>query len=194
MKLSLADEKNALRKRALAARDALSMEGRIESSVALVSIAAANIEIEPGQIVAGYHPIRSELDPRPLMAELATLGARLCLPVVMGETSMEFRDLVRGAPMVASGFGTIGPDDDAQVVDPDHILLPLSAFDRQGNRLGYGAGFYDRAIAALEGRGMKTRLWGLSFAVQEADNVPRGEHDRVLHGIATETEWIPVSP
>lgn len=192
--MSISDEKAALRKRALAERDALSMEARIEGSVALAGIGAANIEIEPGQIVAGYHPIRSELDPRPLMAELATLGARLCLPVVTGETSMEFRDLVRGAPMVASGFGTIGPDEEAAVVDPDHILLPLSAFDRLGNRLGYGAGFYDRAIAALEIRGVKTRLWGLAFAAQEAHNIPQGEHDRVLHGIATETEWIPVSP
>ncbi|MEN0040688.1 MAG: 5-formyltetrahydrofolate cyclo-ligase [Pseudomonadota bacterium] len=191
--MSVAEQKAALRKRSLAARDALSMETRIEASVALAGVAAQHIAIEPGQMIAGYHPIRSELDPRPLMAELATLGARLCLPVVTGETSMEFRELVRGAPMVASGFGTIGPDEDAAVVDPDHILLPLSTFDRQGNRLGYGAGFYDRAIADLEGRGMKTRLWGVAFAVQEADNVPQGEHDRVLHGIITETEWIPVS-
>ena len=194
MKLSLAAEKNALRKQTLAARDAISMEKRIEAAVALANLATPPIDIQPGQFVAGYHPIRSELDPRPLRAELATLGARLCLPVVTGETSMEFRELVRGAPMVASGFGTIGPDEDAAVVDPDHILLPLSAFDRQGNRLGYGAGFYDRAIAALEGRGVKTRLWGVAFAAQEADTVPRGEHDRVLHGIAAETEWIPVSP
>ena len=67
-----------------------------------------------------------EIDTRPLMAALAMRGATLCLPVVLNKTTIEFRELVRTAPLVDSGFGTVGPGEDATVLDPQILIVPLS--------------------------------------------------------------------
>ena len=65
---------------------------------------------------------------------------------------------------------------------PAFILVPLLAFDSQGNRLGYGAGYYDRTFATLPNA---FRL-GCAFAAQEFDEIPTGPNDAKLHAIATE--------
>ncbi|MEM9733977.1 MAG: 5-formyltetrahydrofolate cyclo-ligase [Pseudomonadota bacterium] len=193
MTLSPTDEKVALRRDKLKLRNRLSEEVRIAAAFDLADRAKALFEDDfmPGTIVAGYHPIRSELDPRPLMAVLADLGALLCLPVVTGETSMEFRELVRGGTLTDSGFGTIGPDETAAVLDPEMLLMPLSVFDVTGGRIGYGAGFYDRAIEKLEIKGQTPTLIGIAFDEQEANRVPMEAHDRRLTTILTATRTIP---
>lgn len=183
--------KSSLRKATLARRNAMALDRRIEGSLvasdhALSSPWFSSDAFMPGTVVAGYHPINSEMDPRPLMAELASLGARLCLPVVTGKTSMEFRELVRGAPMEDSGFGTIGPDKSAQIVDPDVLLMPLACYDDKGGRVGYGAGFYDRAIAELKSLDHAPLLLGMAFSCQRVESVPVEPHDQPLAAIFTE--------
>ena len=143
----------------------------------------------PGTVVSGFLPIRSEIDPRPLLAELARRGARLCLPVVTSKTELQFREMVRGAPLVESAFGTIGPDENAAVLDPQVLLMPLSVFDKHGGRIGYGGGFYDRAIEKLLTKGMEVHLLGMGFSIQEVAEVPMEKHDQFLHGIITENEF-----
>ncbi len=177
--------KQQLRAQALRRRDAMDPIERVEASLALAS-QAASIAIEPGGIVAGYMPIRSEIDPRPLMHVLAEHGARLCSPATIDRTTIVFRELVRDAALVQTGFGTVGPGPEAAVVQPDLILLPLAAFDPLGNRLGYGAGHYDRAIAALHEAGRRPRLIGLAFAAQEIAAIPAGPHDVRLDAVLTE--------
>jgi 5-formyltetrahydrofolate cyclo-ligase len=117
--------------------------------------AAEAIAFDPGSVIAGYLPIRSEPDLRPLLARLRARGARLCLPVVLDRQTIAFRAFEREAALVDTGFGTSGPGPEAEVLDPDLLLMPLSAFDPGGNRLGYGAGHYDRAIARLRAKGKK---------------------------------------
>ncbi|MEL6505450.1 MAG: 5-formyltetrahydrofolate cyclo-ligase [Pseudomonadota bacterium] len=192
MTLSSTDQKAALRREKLKLRNGLAEEIRIAAAFDLADRAKAVFEDDfmPGTIVAGYHPIRSELDPRPLMAVLADLGARLCLPVVTGETTMEFRELLRGGTLSDSGFGTIGPDETAAVMDPEVLLMPLSVFDAKGGRIGYGAGFYDRAIEKLENKGQEPTLIGIAFDEQQADFVPMERHDRRLGTILTPTRTI----
>ena len=190
--------KAALRNETLKQRNALDEGMRIEHSLAAADhgerIPAFAPDIfTPGTIVAGFHPIRSEIDPRPLMAQISKLGGSLCLPVVVDKETIVFRELIQGAPLVKCGFGTIGPDENAQVLDPDLLLMPLSVFDRQGGRIGYGAGHYDRAIERLENIGKKPILIGLAFHLQETKIVPVETHDRQLDGILTETGYIPVS-
>ena len=90
---------------------------------------------------------------RPLMFALREQGARLCLPAILDKHTIVFRELVRGAPMVDMGFGTVGPHEEAEVLDPAIMLVPLAAFDARGHRIGYGAGYYDRAIARLHDKG-----------------------------------------
>ncbi|KJS15819.1 MAG: 5-formyltetrahydrofolate cyclo-ligase [Hoeflea sp. BRH_c9] len=179
------DSKASLRARMLAQRDALAADRRIEMSLAMAEIAEA-ISFDPGAAIAGYLPIRSEPDLRPLMARLRERGARLCLPVVLDRETIVFRDFVRGAELAKTGFGTTGPGPDAEVLDPDILLMPLAAFDAKGNRLGYGAGHYDRAIARLRGKGLSPRLIGAAFSFQETDAVPAEAHDVPLTMILTE--------
>lgn len=186
--------KHALRQEVLSRRDGLDPHRRIEGSLAAATHAkdcrALGSALEPGTIVSGFLPIRSEIDARPLMAALAERGARLCVPVVLDKMTIEFRELVRGAPLVESGFGTVGPGADAAVVDPHVMLVPLAAFDRAGGRMGYGAGHYDRAIARLCEKGRTPTLIGLAFALQEVQAVPMEAHDRRLHGILTDEGCI----
>src|SRR5262245_3646146 len=180
------EAKKALRKEALARRDALEPHHRIEASLAVAERVDA-ISVAPGQIVSGFWPIRSEVDVRPLMFALREHGARLALPVVTDRTTIVFRELVRSAALVESGFGTAGPGPDAAILDPDIVLVPLAAFDRRGHRIGYGAGHYDRAIARLHDKGMQPRLIGVAFDCQEVALVPNQWHDVMLSAILTES-------
>ena len=178
--------KTELRRQALAARDAMDAERRIEASLEIGAIGAREIDVPTGAIVSGFWPIRSEVDVRPLMFSLRQKGARLCLPAVRDKTTIVFRELVRGAAMVDTGFGTAGPGPDAETVDPLVMLVPLAAFDRAGHRIGYGAGHYDRAIARLHEKGIEPRLIGVAFDVQEVERVPCQSHDIALSAILTE--------
>ncbi|MEM1039579.1 MAG: 5-formyltetrahydrofolate cyclo-ligase [Pseudomonadota bacterium] len=192
---SQSQNKAVLRKESLARRDAIAVDTRIEASLLAgeAGLTAPLLEDVGGKVVAGYHPIRSEMDPRPLMFALAARGARLCLPVVMDKTTIVFRELMRGAPLVDCGFGTVGPGEDAATLDPDLLLMPLSVFDAHGGRIGYGAGHYDRAIANLLAKGKTPVLIGMAFSTQEAQTVPTEAHDQPLNGIITEDGYRAVT-
>jgi len=179
----LADDKRHIRKAALARRAALSETARIEASLEIADHVDA-LALPPGAEVAGFWPIRDEVDPRPLLDRLRQLGHPLSLPVV-ANPHLVFRRLERGAEMVDAGFGTIAPGPDMPEVDPHVLLMPLAAFDGSGGRIGYGKGHYDTAIAALEKREPVVRI-GVAFAVQEVDHVPLEAHDMRMHGIVTE--------
>ncbi len=143
------ERKKAIRAERLALRDAMGAEARANASAAMLAQGGEAIAFLPGEVVAGFWPIRSEADIRPLMARLGARGARLCLPVVLDRETIVFREFAEGVPVVSTGFGTTGPGPEAAVLDPDLLLVPLSAFDAAGNRIGYGAGHYDRAIDRL---------------------------------------------
>ena len=181
------DLKHALRLEALARRDALDPRTRIDAALTIAETGAAAIGAVPGDVVSGFLPIRSEMDTRPLMAALAERGARLCVPAILDRTTIVFRELVRGAPVVDTGFGTVGPAADAAVLDPTIMLVPLAAFDARGHRVGYGAGHYDRAIARLHARGLFPRLVGIAFDCQEVEQVPEEAHDVPLLAVLTES-------
>ena len=181
------EQKAAIRNERLALRDAMTPETRIEGSLAMVELAGDRIAFDPGTVISGFWPIRSEADIRPLMAHLRSRGARLCLPVVLDRETIVFRELVVGAPVVKTGFGTTGPGPEASVLDPDILLVPLSAFDRTGHRIGYGAGHYDRAIDRLKAKGRVPKLIGIAFDCQEVASVPAEPHDVPLDGILTES-------
>ncbi len=179
--------KAAIRNERLALRDAMTPEARIEGSLAMVEHAGERIDFEPGMVISGFWPIRSEADIRPLLAHLRLRGARLCLPVVLDRETIVFRELVVGAEVVKTGFGTTGPGPEAAVLDPDILLVPLSAFDIAGHRIGYGAGHYDRAIDRLKAKGRTPKLIGIAFDCQEVASVPAEPHDVALDAILTES-------
>jgi 5-formyltetrahydrofolate cyclo-ligase len=182
---TLMDSKASIRAAVLARRDALALDERIEMSLAMAEV-AEQLPFDPGTVIAGYLPIRSEPDLRPLLARFRERGARLCLPVVLDRETIVFRDFVRGADLVNTGFGTSGPGADAEALDPDVLMMPLSSFDALGNRLGYGAGHYDRAIAGLRAKGKSPLLIGTAFSIQETGMLPVQDHDVPLDMILTE--------
>ena len=179
--------KTRIRTERLALRDQMAASERLELSLRMAELAGDRILLEPGEVVSGFMPIRSEADIRPLMARLRERGARLCLPVVLDRETIVFRELVPEAELVNTGFGTLGPGPDAAVLDPDLLLVPLSAFDGEGNRIGYGAGHYDRAIARLRQKGRHPRLIGIAFDCQEVAEVPAEAHDVRLEAVLTES-------
>lgn len=188
-------EKARLRAEALSRRDAMDETARIEASLALSAHLEAELSFPAGTVVSGFLPIRSEVDLRPLMMALADRGARLCVPAIV-DGALQFRRLLRGAPLVPQGFGTYAPGPEAEVVDPEIMLVPLAAFDRHCRRIGYGRGYYDRAIGRLHAKGVRPLLAGVAFAVQELDAVPTEPHDRTLDFVATEHGIVqpPVAP
>jgi 5-formyltetrahydrofolate cyclo-ligase len=180
-------EKATLRATALAARDALSAEERAAAALA-IALRGLPFAIAAGSIVSGYSPIRSEIDPVPLMRALAEKGARLALPAVMARgKSLAFRAWSAGDRLMLGPLGILEPSPAAAELIPDIMLVPLAAFDRAGHRIGYGAGHYDYTLAHL--RKMKPiAAIGVGFAVQEIEAVPALPHDVALDYVLTETQ------
>jgi 5-formyltetrahydrofolate cyclo-ligase len=181
--------KNNLRAAALAARDALNHEHRAAAAQAIAT-RGLPIEIEHGAVVAGYSPIRSEFDPTPLMRKLASLGARLALPVISArDAPLQFHAWTLSEKLQRGPLGILEPSPEAAEITPDILLVPLAAFDRSGHRIGYGAGHYDRTLAQL--RALKKIIAiGLAFAAQEIPGVSASAHDARLDLVLTENETI----
>jgi 5-formyltetrahydrofolate cyclo-ligase len=179
--------KAELRTAALAERDALSGEQRAAAAQALAE-RGLPFEITAGSIVSGYSPIRSEIDPVPLMRALAAQGARLALPAVMARgKSLAFRAWSPSDRLMLGPLGILEPSPAAAELIPDIMLVPLAAFDRLGHRIGYGAGHYDYTLAHL--RKVKAiAAIGLAFAAQEIEAVPALSHDVALDYVLTETQ------
>lgn len=176
--------KSVLRAAAHQKRKAFHPSLRAEAAKAAMSHFLEAVPLEKSEVVAGYWPIRDEMDVMSLIARLMDSGQPVCLPVVLGdELPLEMRMWQEGAPLYEAGYGTLAPPDDAPRAEPDVILMPLLGFDRRGTRLGYGGGYYDRTLAKLKKR---PRLIGFAFALQEIDLIPREPHDVPLDVIVTE--------
>jgi 5-formyltetrahydrofolate cyclo-ligase len=182
-------DKATLRATALAHRDTLSGEYRAAAAQTL-ALRVLPIPITPGTVVAGYAPIRSEIDPAPLMQKLAAQGAQLALPVISArDQPLKFRAWSTGDTLQRGPLGILEPSPEAAEIVPDILLVPLAAFDRSGHRIGYGAGYYDRTLAPLRASKKITAL-GLGFATQEIPVVVASAHDARLDLVLTEDEII----
>ncbi|MFH6785780.1 MULTISPECIES: 5-formyltetrahydrofolate cyclo-ligase [Methylobacterium] len=181
-------DKATLRKAALARRDGLAVEARAAASRRIAEIVLDLPEIAAAEVVSAYWPIRSEVDVRPLLTALRARGQAVALPQVTPD-GLVFRLAAEGDSLAAGGFGLSEPGPGAPVVDPRALLVPLAAFDRRGHRIGYGKGYYDRALARLDAPARALAI-GIAFSAQEIPRVPDGPHDRPLDGIVTEAGLI----
>lgn len=137
-----------------------------------------------GKVLAGYMPMRTEIDCLPAMAAHA---GPVGVPVILAAaTPLKFRAWSPAAAMVAGDFGALIPET-GDWVEPDVLIVPLLAFDRRGYRLGYGGGFYDRTLDGLRARKAVTAI-GFAFAAQEVDEAPIEPTDQVLDLIVTEKD------
>jgi 5-formyltetrahydrofolate cyclo-ligase len=179
--------KASLRAAALAKRDALSDKQRAAAAQAIAA-RGLPVDIPPGIVVSGYAPIRSEIDPAPLMRMLAAKGARLALPAVTARgKSLVFRAWSPDDRLLLGPLGILEPSPAATELIPDIMLVPLAAFDRRGHRIGYGAGHYDHTLAHLRKVKAITAI-GIAFAAQEIGSVPALAHDVALDYVLTETQ------
>jgi len=185
------EDKETLRRNALSAR---AMMAHATGPVAAQRLSARVMELLerlPGRIVAGYMPVRHEIDVRPLMERIAQSGRILVLPVVKRRNApLVFREWAPGRPLREGEFGVPVPFPDSPEHRPDILLVPLAAFDREGFRLGYGGGYYDRTLAALRAGGEAVTAVGVAYSGQEVDRVPREETDQPLDWIVTDRQTI----
>lgn len=172
-------DKPALRAKLRANRDLFAAA----STDAIVAPEAFVARLQPGQTVATYFPVGSEADPSQLAAAAAQAGCRLALPFVVDRaTPIRFLAWNTAAPLVDGPYNLRQPPGDAEEIAPDIILTPLLGFDRRLNRLGQGAGHYDRAFARFEA------AWrvGVAWSVQELPAIPADIWDVPLHALITE--------
>ena len=141
-----------------------------------------------GLALAGYMPIRTEVDPVPVMAAMAAWGP-VCVPVIKARGQpLEFHRWEPGCEMIEGAFGAYVPAK-AEVIVPQVLIVPLVAFDRKGGRLGYGGGFYDRTLEGLRAGGEVTAI-GYAFAAQEAEDLPFEPTDQSLDAIVTDADVL----
>jgi 5-formyltetrahydrofolate cyclo-ligase len=183
------EQKAQLRRAGQARRDALPAEIR-KAAAEIIAARAFPLVIAPGMIASGFMPLKSEINPLPLMRKLTDAGARLTLPVVAGHGKpLIMRSWQWGGPLVPGVWGIREPPPTAPELQPDILLVPLLAFDRRGHRIGYGAGYYDLTIAQLRAKKPIAAV-GIAFAAQEVEIVPRTAFDAQLDLVLTESETI----
>jgi 5-formyltetrahydrofolate cyclo-ligase len=182
-------QKAELRRAGQARRDALPAAAR-QAAAEAIAARVFPLAIRPGMIVSGFMPLKSEINPLPLMRKLAEAGASLALPVVAGRGKpLSMRSWQWGEPLVPGVWGIREPGLGAPEVQPDILLVPLLAFDRSGHRIGYGAGYYDLTITQLRAQKPIAAV-GIAFAAQEIKTVPRTAFDARLDLVLTENETI----
>jgi 5-formyltetrahydrofolate cyclo-ligase len=190
---TIAAEKAALRRIMRARRAALVPEVRAVASLAVrdqLMAWLASMPVACEGMISGYWPIRDELDPRPAMQALAERGYRLSLPVSIGRGEpLAFRAWAPSEPLAPDIMGIEAPLPSAPAVTPALLLVPMLAFDPACRRLGYGAGFYDRTLAALRRAGATIAV-GLALSEQEVDRVPIGPDDAPLDAVVTANELL----
>jgi len=176
-------DKRALRARLRTVRDAFVAERprTITPPAAFLTL------LEPGLAVASYAPIGSEADPAPLALAALEAGCALALPYVTARAApLRFLAWHLDHDLAPGPFGLSQPLDHAEEVTPDIILTPLVGFDTALNRLGQGAGHYDRAFAATP----RAYRIGIAWSVQQVQALPADPWDVPLHAIITEQGWI----
>jgi 5-formyltetrahydrofolate cyclo-ligase len=139
------------------------------------------------KIVSGYVPMGSEASPLKIISNARSLHCDIVLPFISSKISpILFLEWQEDEELVSGPFGLRQPNQTNMILKPDIILVPLIAFDRNLNRLGQGAGHYDRALSVLD----NAIAIGIAWSVQEADCVPADPWDIPLDAVLTEKEWI----
>nr|WP_274705529.1 5-formyltetrahydrofolate cyclo-ligase [Salipiger pentaromativorans] len=180
----LAEAKQAARKAAFARRRAAHDADPGTGAGRLSELLAGH----RGVPVAGYMPIRTEIDPLPAMAEAAAYGP-VSVPVIEAQGQpLRFALWEPDMALVEGAFGARIPEA-PEFVTPEILIVPLVGFTRAGARLGYGGGFYDRTLAGLRRAGPVLAI-GFAYAAQEAEALPFDPNDQPLDLIVTEREVI----
>ncbi len=175
-----------MRERMLARRRELSPSVRDELSRAMSDRLLQLPEWHAARSVALFFSLAEEVATTALRRSAEDGGKRIFYPRCEARRSLAFVPIDHLTSWFDGPFGIQEPDGDSvPVSEIDLVVVPLVAFDRRGGRLGYGAGFYDRALAEYSGSKV-----GVAMGLQEASAVPQTETDVPLDLIVTDSEVI----
>ncbi|MBY6117230.1 5-formyltetrahydrofolate cyclo-ligase [Mameliella alba] len=181
---TLEDRKKAARKAAFARRKS-AFDTQAPGAAGKLSEVLAG---HRGVPLSGFLPIRTEIDPVPAMAEAAAHGP-VGVPVIMAKGQpLQFARWEPEMPLIEGAFGAMIPER-PEFFEPELLVVPLVAFSRDGGRLGYGGGFYDRTLELLRSK-RPTLAVGFAFGAQQDSDLPLEETDQPLDMIVTEAEVI----
>jgi 5-formyltetrahydrofolate cyclo-ligase len=184
--------KRALRREIIARRDALPERHRAAASVAITDRLAALPEYRAAGSAMAFWSFGSEVDTGPLIERLMAEGKTVALPRIEGSDVVPVA-FVPGDPTTETSFGALEPAG-GRVLDPaelDLVIVPGVAFDRSGDRVGYGAGYYDRFLRRTR---PEVPSVAIAFAIQVVPEVPAGRTDRRVDAIVTEAEVVRCRP
>jgi 5-formyltetrahydrofolate cyclo-ligase len=185
-----ATAKADLRRAALMRRKAVNAEARAAFAARLANEGLGLAESFQARGVSAFYPIGDEPDTLPLLATLAEHGFVTMLPVTVSRSApLDFRLWRPGDPKTLGAMKIPEPSSTAQRGAPDLLFTPLACFDRQGWRIGYGGGHYDRTLKALRAEGRALAV-GVAYESAECPALPHEPHDEPLDFVLTEDELI----
>ena len=135
-------------------------------------------------IVGGYFPVNYEIDCLNILKRLEKKKFRIALPIIKKNNSMEFYQYSFNDPLKINKYGIPEPIS-KRIINPDYLIVPLVAFDKNLYRLGYGGGYYDRYLEKAKKR-KKILSIGFAFSFQKFNRLPIGPFDQKLDVIITE--------
>jgi len=186
---SIAEAKQLLRGTTRARRDAIEPAERATRSSALLERATLFEGLATAAVVHTYVGVGSEVQTLPLIEQLLDHGVRVVCPRVAAGNHLEHREIRSTDELVESAIGLLEPDpnccSEVALATVDLVLVPGLAFTRNGYRLGYGSGYYDRLLAECD-----TTVVGIALAEQLLDALPREAHDRAVDVVITDSETI----
>ena len=137
-------------------------------------------------VIAGYYPSNYEVDILSFLSELSKKGFKIALPVIDSSSSMHFQSWIFKQPLYVSQFGILEPKNSSKKINPDVIMVPLVAFDKNLNRIGYGKGYYDRSLKKIKNVKNKSITIGVAYSFQKYSKIPVQKHDFKLDYIFTD--------
>lgn len=148
----------------------------------------SNVAIKEGSVVAGFCPIKGEVDIIPVMQELEKRGYTCVMPrMIDKDTPLEFVEWHDGIDMVEDNYKIPAPNSDKTHI-PDAIIATFVAFDENMDRIGFGAGMYDKTIAAIQKQSHPVFMIGVGYEFQKVDNIPTEGTDIGMDMVITDED------
>lgn len=187
------DFKSSIRTHLRHLRSDLSAPDRAKYDAAIRQHLSVLVKSRQSHSIAAFWPFNGEPDITPLFRQWLAEGIQIALPVVSGSNdhTMKFLAYHPDTALVKNRYGIPEPAGSEQVSISgyDLLVLPLVGYDRRGNRLGMGSGYYDRHLASVRKMPAPLRV-GIAYSQQELDSIGENSWDIPLHGVVNERGWF----
>jgi len=174
--------KKSLRKKILKIRKKINSNSNKIDFIKIFNLIKKQKKIKKN--IGGYFPVNNEIDDLEILKKFEEKKYKICLPVVKKNFDMDFYNFSFKDPLIVNKYGIPEPKK-TNIVYPDIILIPMVAFDKNLNRLGYGGGYYDRIIEKLMKKKNFLKI-GLAFSKQKINNLSISKYDKKMDYIVTE--------